>query len=84
MNVGTGKGTSVREVIELVAASFEHEDLQVIESERRAGDSAFLCAEATLISETLGFRARYGFVDSSWSLFGSVDHNTKLSSDKND
>jgi UDP-glucose 4-epimerase len=69
MNVGTGKGASVREVIELVGASFVQEDLQVIESERRVGDSGFLCAEVTLISRTLGFRAGYVLVDSAGSLF---------------
>jgi UDP-glucose 4-epimerase len=69
MNVGTGKGASVREVIELVGASFGQEDLQVIESERRAGDSGFLCAEVTLINSCLGFRASYELVDSVGSLF---------------
>jgi UDP-glucose 4-epimerase len=69
MNVGTGKGASVREVIELVGASFGQEDLQVIESERRAGDSGFLCAEVTLISRTLGFRVNHELVDSAGSLF---------------
>jgi UDP-glucose 4-epimerase len=64
MNIGTGKGASVREVIELVGASFGQENLQVIESERRAGDSGFLCAEVTLISRTLGFRANHELVDS--------------------
>jgi UDP-glucose 4-epimerase len=69
MNVGTGKGASVREVIALVGAAFGQEDLQVIESERRVGDSGFLCAEVTLISRTLGFRAGYVLVDSAGSLF---------------
>ena len=69
MNVGTGKGASVREVIELVGASFGQENCQVIESERRAGDSGFLCAEVTLIHSLLGFRANYELVDSAGSLF---------------
>jgi UDP-glucose 4-epimerase len=69
MNVGTGKGASVREVVELVGAAFGQKDLQVIESERRAGDSEFLCAEVTLISGTLGFRANRRLVDSAGSLF---------------
>jgi UDP-glucose 4-epimerase len=69
MNVGTGKGASVRDVIELVAGSFGQKDLQVIETERRAGDSGFLCAEATLINRTLGFSAEYGLVDSAGRLF---------------
>jgi UDP-glucose 4-epimerase len=69
MNVGTGKGASVREVIELVGVSFGQENLRVIESERRSGDSGFLCAEVTLIRSILGFRAGHEFVDSARSLF---------------
>ena len=70
MNVGTGKGASVREVIELIGASFGQENLQMIASARRTGDSGFLCAEVTLINSTLGFRASYNLVDSVQSLFG--------------
>jgi UDP-glucose 4-epimerase len=69
MNVGTGKGASVREVIELVGASFGQENLQVIESKRRAGDSGFLCSEVSLINSSLGFRANYDLVNSIRSLF---------------
>jgi UDP-glucose 4-epimerase len=69
MNVGTGKGASVRELIELVGASFRQENLQMIASERRAGDSGFLCAEVTLINSTLGFMASFKLVDSVRSLF---------------
>lgn len=69
MNVGTGKGTSVRELIQLVGATFGQENLQVIASERRAGDSGFLCAEVALVNGTLGFRASFNLVDSVRSLF---------------
>lgn len=69
MNVGTGKGASVRQVIELVGASFGQENLQIIAGERRVGDSGFLCAEVTLISSGLGFRANHELVDSTGSLF---------------
>jgi UDP-glucose 4-epimerase len=69
MNVGTRKGASVREVIELVGTSFGQENLQMIASERRAGDSGFLCAEVALISSTLGFKASFNLVDSIRSLF---------------
>jgi UDP-glucose 4-epimerase len=69
MNVGTGKGASVREVIELVGTAFGQENLQVIESERRAGDCGFLCAEVTLINSKLGFKASFNLVDGVWSLF---------------
>ena len=69
MNVGTGKGASVREVIELIGATFGQENLQLIASERRAGDSGFLCAEVTLIKGALGFRAGHALSDSAGSLF---------------
>ncbi len=69
MNVGTGKGASVREVIELISASFGQENVQMIASERRAGDSGFLCAEVSLFDKTLGFKASFNLVDSVQSLF---------------
>ena len=69
MNVGTGKGASVREVIELVGASYGQGNLQMIPDQRRAGDSGFLCAEVALINSTLGFRANHELVDSTGSLF---------------
>jgi UDP-glucose 4-epimerase len=69
MNVGTGNGASVREVIELVRVAFDQEDLQVIESERRAGDSGLLCAEVTLIEGTLGFSADRKLFESVRSMF---------------
>ena len=69
MNIGTGKGASVREVIELVGASFGQENLQTIASERRTGDSGHLCADVSLVNNALGFRASYNLVDSIQSLF---------------
>jgi UDP-glucose 4-epimerase len=51
-------------VIELVRAGFGQENLQVIASERRAGDSGFLCAEVGLINSSLGFRASHELIDS--------------------
>jgi UDP-glucose 4-epimerase len=68
MNVGTGKGASVREVIDLIGASFNKVNLQTIESTRRAGDSGFLCADVTRISKALGFSASYNLFDSVQSL----------------
>ena len=69
MNVGTGKGASVREVIELIGASFGQENLQMIAAARRTGDVGFLCAEITLLNNTLEFRANYELVNSLGSLF---------------
>jgi UDP-glucose 4-epimerase len=73
MNVGTGKGASVREVIELVGAAFNAVNLQAIESGRRAGDSGFLCADVTRIHSALGFNASYNLFDSVQSLIKHED-----------
>jgi UDP-glucose 4-epimerase len=56
-------------VIELVGAAFGQEDLQVIESERRAGDSGFLSADISLSNMTFGFRESLDLADSMQSLF---------------
>lgn len=68
MNVGTGKGASVREVIELVRVSFGHANLQVIESERRAGDSGYLRADVNRIQNTLRVSEEYELIKSIKSL----------------
>jgi UDP-glucose 4-epimerase len=68
MNVGTGKGASVREVIELVGAAFGQESLQVIESERRAGDSGYLRADMNRIQNTLRISEEYELIKSIKSL----------------
>ena len=69
LNVGTGKGGSVREVIAFVAKSFGHTEVVALELERRAGDPAFLCAEVSLIKKTLGFSAAFSLQVSTESLF---------------
>jgi UDP-glucose 4-epimerase len=55
MNVGTGRGGSVREVIKLVCAAAGRSDVVAVETERRAGDPAFLCADVELIKSAVGF-----------------------------
>ena len=55
MNVGTGCGASVREVIKLVCEAATHNDVSAIEVDRRPGDPAFLCADVTLINKSIGF-----------------------------
>jgi UDP-glucose 4-epimerase len=69
MNVGTGQGASVREIIELVATASGKGKVRVIEDKRREGDPAFLCADVTLIRETIGFQAQYSIKQSIESLF---------------
>jgi UDP-glucose 4-epimerase len=59
MNVGTGHGGSVREVIKLVCAAAGQSNVDAIEVDRRAGDPAFLCADVSLISDSINFKSNY-------------------------
>jgi UDP-glucose 4-epimerase len=69
MNVGTGRGGSVREVIKLVCAAAGRSDVVAIEAERRAGDPAFLCADVSLIKKAIDYDSEYSLDASSMSLF---------------
>jgi UDP-glucose 4-epimerase len=69
MNVGTGRGASVREVIKLVCDAAALDDVMAIETERRSGDPAFLCADVTLINKAIGFVAKHPIEASVKSLF---------------
>ncbi len=68
LNVGTGKGVSVREAINLIGNILGESNPKVLESGRRSGDPATLTAQVTLIEETLGFKAKYSFQESLESL----------------
>ena len=69
MNIGTGRGASVREIIKLVLEATDKADTQVIETDRRAGDPAFLCADVTLAKTAMGFESKYSLEESVRSLF---------------
>jgi UDP-glucose 4-epimerase len=69
MNVGTGRGGSVREVIKLVCAAAGRKDVVAIEVARRAGDPTFLCADVSLIKNAIGFQSKYALESSAESLF---------------
>lgn len=79
MNVGNGQGASVREVIALICKAIGQNDTSVIESGRRAGDPETLCADISLISESVGFSAKYSLKTSIESLFAG-----KASQDKSE
>jgi UDP-glucose 4-epimerase len=68
MNIGTGRGASVREIIKLVLEATNKADTQVIETDRRAGDPAFLCADVTLAKSAIGFESKYSLEESVRSL----------------
>jgi UDP-glucose 4-epimerase len=69
MNIGTGRGASVREIIKLVLEATNKTDTQVIETDRRAGDPAFLCADVTRAKSAMGFESKYSLEESVRSLF---------------
>jgi UDP-glucose 4-epimerase len=69
MNIGTGRGASVREIIKLVLDATKKSDTKVIEVEGRAGDPAFLCADVTLAKSAMGFESKYSLEASVRSLF---------------
>ena len=69
LNIGTGRGASVREIIKLVLEATNKSDTQVIESPRRAGDPAFLCADINLAKSAMGFTSKYSLEESIRSLF---------------
>lgn len=64
MNVGTGRGSSVREIIDITASILGQKYTVVVEGNRRAGDPASLTADTGLIKETLGFVAQYSLEES--------------------
>ncbi len=59
MNVGTGFGASVREVIKLVCEAAGRCGVVAIEDGRRTGDPAFLCADVSLIKSAIRFSSQY-------------------------
>jgi UDP-glucose 4-epimerase len=69
MNIGTGRGASVREIIDLVLQATNKTDTEVIKRPRRAGDPAFLCADVTLAKSAMGFESKYSLEESIRSLF---------------
>jgi UDP-glucose 4-epimerase len=44
-------------------------DVTPIDTDRRAGDPAFLCADVTLAKTAMGFQSRYSLKESVESLF---------------
>ncbi len=67
LNIGTGRGASVLEVINVIA---QKNDLGItpILSDRRLGDPARLCADVSLAEGSLNFSAQYSLRESITSL----------------
>lgn len=70
MNVGTGHGYSVREVIDTASRVTERE-IPIIEAARREGDPDILIADTAKIREVLGWTPRYSdletMIGSAWN-----------------
>lgn len=70
VNLGTGKGTSVREIIEACREVTGHPIPEVM-GERRAGDPPELIADARLAEELLGWKPQYmdvkSIVETAWN-----------------
>lgn len=69
LNIGTGRGTSVRQVIKIICEVSGRSELKTLEGERREGDSAFLCADVSEMKSATGFISKYSFLQSIESLF---------------
>jgi UDP-glucose 4-epimerase len=68
VNIGTGRGSSVREVIAAAAAVVGH-PIPVVEAGRRPGDAPAVWADARRASELLGWTARRdleAMLESAW------------------
>jgi UDP-glucose 4-epimerase len=62
LNLGTGQGSSVREVVEAVERA-SGRTIEVVETARRAGDPAAVWADASRAETVLGWRARRGLAE---------------------
>jgi UDP-arabinose 4-epimerase len=62
VNLGTGRGSSIRQILDAVARVTNHE-VPIEIHPRRAGDPPALYADPTLARETLGFSPRYSDLD---------------------
>jgi UDP-glucose 4-epimerase len=69
MNVGTGEGTTVQEVISYIYELGGYIETPVIKSDPRPGDPPSLSADISLIQSTIGFQAKYTIRESLKSLF---------------
>jgi UDP-glucose 4-epimerase len=68
MNVGTGLGYSVREVIDLLNSISTKKLPKPLEMARRQGDASKVCADVSLIKKTLGFQSEFTLADSIQSI----------------
>lgn len=63
LNIGSGKGYSVKEVVDKVNEIIHNGTMNVKYEERRPGDVSYLVADTTKIEQTLGFKPQYSLED---------------------
>lgn len=64
INIGTGKGVSVREMVELVINQSTKNEALVLDRPRRMGDADFVCASTELAKKAINFECQYSLSDS--------------------
>ena len=69
INIGTGNGASVREIVKFVIDAMDRKEVTPVDADRRTGDPAFLCADVSLARSAMGFTSRYSLKESVESLF---------------
>lgn len=69
LNIGTGRGASMRAIIELVLKVTKKSDSQVIESSPRAGNPSSLCADVTFAKSAMDFESQHSLEASIKILF---------------
>jgi UDP-glucose 4-epimerase len=69
MNIGTGHGASVKEVIDLALQIAGEPNAQVLTADGRSGDPAILFASVDLVENSFGFKCRYSLENSLRSVF---------------
>lgn len=72
INIGTGKGSSVRDVIDVILLAAGRKDISVLELERREGDPDYSVADVSLVRNVLGFETDYSMIESINSLFATT------------
>jgi UDP-glucose 4-epimerase len=69
LNIGTGRGASIRKIINLITTVMNVATIDIAELNRRTGDAQSVTANVDLAKTTLGFTAKYSLEDSIRSLF---------------
>lgn len=75
LNIGTGEGKSVKQVIDM-ARSITKKPIAAVECPRRPGDPPFLVANASLAEKVLGWKAQHSdlekIISSEWKWYQSL------------